>query len=122
MDKHISRLAPTGWLQKVITPWIGKEPFLRATELGKKVEEHYGLGKIPYMRVWNATQRDVADINGTSWEDSFQLLHTFKAEVERSSPGSLVDIDHHVVRYKLRGMAKEKTCFRRAFVSFRKGF
>ena len=99
MDKHISCLATTGWLQKVITPWIRKEPFLGATELRKKVEEHYDLGEIPYMRVWNATQRSVADINGTSSEDSFQLLYRFKAEVERRSPGSKVEIDHHVVRY-----------------------
>ena len=118
MEKHISCLATTEWLQEVITPWIRKEPFLGATELHKKVEEHYGLGKIPYMRVWNATHRAVADINGMSWDDSFQLLYKFKAEV-RSSPGSSVEIDHHVMRYKLRGKAKEKTCFWRAFVSFK---
>ena len=108
MDKHISCLATTEWLQEVITPWIRKEPSLGATALGKKVEEHYGLGKIPYMRLWTATQRTVADINGTSWEDSFQLLYRFKAEVERRSPGSKVEIDHHVVRYKLSGRRRRK--------------
>ena len=97
--KHISCLSTIEWLQKVITPWIRKEPSLGATALGKKVEEHYALGKIPYMRMWTPTQRAVAQINGTGWEDIFQLLYTFKAEVENSSPGSLVENDQHAVLF-----------------------
>ena len=102
-------LATTEWLQELITPWLRKVLSLGATTLGKKVEEHYALRPIPYMRIWTSNQRVVAEINGTSWEDRFQLLYTFKAEVEKSSPGSLVENDQHVVRYKLRGKAMEKT-------------
>ncbi|KAE8814617.1 hypothetical protein D1007_08139 [Hordeum vulgare] len=35
------------------------------------------------------------NINGTEWEGSFELLYTYKAEVEKASRGSVVEIDHH---------------------------
>jgi len=50
-----------------------------------------------------------------TWNESFQLLYTFKAEVEKASPGSVVEIDKHTVNYKLNGKPTEKECFRRAF-------
>ena len=42
-----------------------------------------------------------------------------------ASPGSVVELDKHTVRYKIRGKTFEKECFRRAFVCFKacwKGF
>ena len=53
------------------------------------------------------------------------MLYSFKGEVERTSPGSIVDIDHHTVEYTFRGVTKTKECFRRVFVCFeacRRGF
>ena len=47
------------------------------------------------------------------------MLYTFKAEVEMASPGSVVEIDKHIVKYKIKGKALEKECFRRAFVCFK---
>jgi hypothetical protein len=60
-----------------------------------------------------------------NWQDSFKLLYAFKGEVERASPGSIVEIDHHTVEYQLKGVKLNKECFRRVFVSFeacRRGF
>ena len=31
------------------------------------------------------------------WNDSFHMLYSFKAQVEKTSPGSVVDIDYEVV-------------------------
>ncbi|XP_047078838.1 uncharacterized protein LOC124689334 [Lolium rigidum] len=44
-----------------------------------------------------------------------KLKEKFKieGEVEKTSPGSIVDIDHHTVEYTLRGMTMTKECFRR---------
>jgi hypothetical protein len=59
------------------------------------------------------------------YSDSFQLLYTFKAEVERASPGSIVEIDKHTVEYKMNNKKFYKECFRRVFVCFKacqKGF
>ena len=49
----------------------------------------------------------------------FRLLYTFKAEVEKTSPGSVVEIDYHKEEYIVEGKRKEKNCFRRAFVCFK---
>ena len=38
--------------------------------------------------------------------------------MEMTSPGSIVDIDHHSVEYTLRGVTITKECFRRVFVYF----
>jgi hypothetical protein len=59
-------------------------------------------------------------INGP-WNKRFQLLYTFKAEVEMACPGSVVEIYTHIVQYKLKGRGKtmEKECFRRDFVCFK---
>jgi hypothetical protein len=52
-------------------------------------------------------------------KESFNLLFTFKAEVEKACPGSVVEIDHHTVDYKVNGKILNKECFIRVFVSFK---
>ena len=45
--------------------------------------------------------------------------------MERRSPGSIVETDHHTVQYTFKGVTKNKECFRRVFVVFevcRRGF
>ncbi|XP_020167209.1 uncharacterized protein [Aegilops tauschii subsp. strangulata] len=70
------------------------------------------------MRIFYAKERALDRINGP-WNESLQLLYTFKAEVETASPGSVVEIDKHTVKYKLKGKSLEKEGFRRAFVCFK---
>ena len=36
------------------------------------------------------------------WTDSFHMLYSFKAEVEKTSPGSVVNIDYEVVKGRER--------------------
>lgn len=53
------------------------------------------------------------------------MLYSCKSKVERTSPGSIVDIDHHSVEYTLKGVTRTKECFRTVFVCFeacRQGF
>ncbi|KAK1668057.1 hypothetical protein QYE76_056216 [Lolium multiflorum] len=114
-----TKLAKTRWLADIILDWLRETPSLGPTALQKKVAEKYKGMKVPYMRMF------YAKINGP-WNESFQLLYTFKAEVEMASPGSVVAIDKHTVPYKLKsGKVMHKECFRRAFVCFKacwKGF
>jgi hypothetical protein len=70
------------------------------------------------MRMFYGKEMALDRINGP-WNESFQLLYTFKAEVEMASPGSVVEIDKHTVQYKIRGKTMEKECFRRAFVCYK---
>ncbi|KAK1630512.1 hypothetical protein QYE76_004827 [Lolium multiflorum] len=119
-----TKLAKTRWLADVILDWLREDPSLGPTALVKKVVEKYKM-KVPYMRMFYAKEMALDKINGP-WNESFQLLYTFKAEVEMASPGSVVAIDKHTVPYKLKsGKVMHKECFRRAFVCFKacwKGF
>ncbi|KAK1607879.1 hypothetical protein QYE76_031552 [Lolium multiflorum] len=119
-----TKLAKTRWLADIILDWLRETPSLGPTALQKKVVEKYKM-KVPYMRMFYAKEMALDKINGP-WNESFQLLYTFKAEVEMASPGSVVAIDKHTVPYKLKsGKVMHKECFRRAFVCFKacwKGF
>ncbi|KAK1663203.1 hypothetical protein QYE76_051362 [Lolium multiflorum] len=119
-----TKLAKTRWLADIILDWLREDPSLGPTALVKKVVEKYKM-KVPYMRMFYAKEMALDKINGP-WNESFQLLYTFKAEVEMASPGSVVAIDKHTVPYKLKsGKVMHKECFRRAFVCFKacwKGF
>ncbi|KAK1652266.1 hypothetical protein QYE76_070071 [Lolium multiflorum] len=120
-----TKLAKTRWLADIILDWLRETPSLGPTALQKKVAEKYKGMKVPYMRMFYAKEMALDKINGP-WNESFQLLYTFKAEVEMASPGSVVAIDKHTVPYKLKsGKVMHKECFRRAFVCFKacwKGF
>ena len=115
--KDKSKLAKTRWVADAILDWVRETPTIGPTTLHGKLFEKYKIN-IPYMRIFYAKERALDRINGP-WNESFQLLYTFKAEVETASPGSVVEIDKHTVKYKLKGKALEKECFRRAFVCFK---
>jgi hypothetical protein len=85
-------------------------------ELQKKLKEKFKIDS-PYMRVFNGKQHAMESIYG-NWHESLKKLYSFKGEVERTSPGRIVDIDHHSVEYTLRGVTMTKECFRRVSVCF----
>ena len=70
------------------------------------------------MKLWAAREHALQNI-GHGWDDSFHLLYSYKAEVEKASQGSVVEIDHLTVQYKEKEIQNERNCFRRAFVSFK---
>ena len=115
--KAKTKLAKTRWVADAILDWLREEPGLGPTALHGKLFEKYKI-EIPYMRIFNAREKALDRING-QWNDSFQLLYTFKAEVEMASPGSVVEIDKHTVPFKIKGKSFQKECFRRAFVCFK---
>jgi hypothetical protein len=55
------------------------------------LEEDFGI-TLKYWTVWKARERAMINLYGT-WEESFQSLYSFKAEIELRSPGSVVEID-----------------------------
>ena len=99
-----------------ILDWVRETPTIGPTAPHGKLFEKYKIN-IQYMRIFYAKERALDRINGP-WNESYQLLYTFKAKVETASPGSVVEIDKHTVKYKLKGKAIEKECFRRAFCLF----
>ncbi|KAG8098713.1 hypothetical protein GUJ93_ZPchr0013g36910 [Zizania palustris] len=121
--KETQKVAKSRWCADAMMEWVTENPCIGPTALIKKIYEKYNI-KVPYMRVYYGKEMALDKIYGP-WKDSFQLLYTFKAEVEKACPGSVVEIDKHMVQYKVRGKTMEKECFRRVFVSFKacwKGF
>jgi hypothetical protein len=115
--KAKSKLAKTRWVADAILDWLRGEPELGPTTLYAKLFVKYKIN-ITYMRIFNAKEMALDRING-QWNDSFQLLYTFKAEVEMVSPGCVVEIAKHTVPFKIQGKPFEKECFRRTFVCFK---
>ena len=111
------RSAESRWIADTIKNWVQEDSNIGPTQLKKDPKKKYGL-VIPYMRVFYGKKMALDNIYG-KWSDSFQLLYTFKVEVEKASPGSVVNIDKHTVQFKINGQTREKECFRRVFASFK---
>nr|XP_020200415.1 uncharacterized protein LOC109786244 [Aegilops tauschii subsp. strangulata] len=109
--------AKSKWVADVVLDWVRKNPDIGPTALQEKIHEKYHL-TVPYMRVSRGKDKAMDMISG-KWEDSFHRLYSFKAEVEKCSPGSVVEIDKETVQYTIKGKVREKECFRRVFVSFK---
>jgi hypothetical protein len=121
--KETQKAAKSRWCANAVLEWVTENPCIGPTALIKKIQEKYSI-VVPYMRVYYGKKMSLDMIYGP-WKDSFYLLYTFKAELEKACPGSIVEIDNHMVEYKVRGKTMEKECFRRVFVSFKacwKGF
>ncbi|XP_040245799.1 uncharacterized protein [Aegilops tauschii subsp. strangulata] len=95
------RAAKRRWIADASMPWIRQNPSIGLKEIQMKLLEKYGVD-VPYGRCYNGKQMALEKIYD-KYSDSFQLLYSFKAEVERISPGSLVEIDRHTVEYQIKG-------------------
>lgn len=102
-------MASSGWIADRAKEIMTTEPNIGPKALQDRLEKKYNV-TLRYGRTWEGLQKAKDDIHG-SWEASFQLLWSFKAEVERSMPGSIVDIDVNAMG--------EKVFFRRLFVALK---
>ena len=82
------------WVAEKITPILAKTPNTTAKRLQVDLEKLYPI-KLHYTTVWKAKQRAMKNLYG-DWANTFRLLFNFKAEVEKRSPGSVVEIDTEV--------------------------
>lgn len=91
-------MATNSWVRDRVINKLRQEPTIGATALKKVSEEMYKI-KISYYVVWDGRQMALDEILG-KWEDSFDAAYSFKAELERISPGSIVEVDHVSVNGK----------------------
>jgi hypothetical protein len=77
-----------------ITPILAKTPNSTAKKLLVDLEKQYPI-KLKYTTVWKAKQREMKELYG-DWANTFRMLYNFKAEVEKRSPSSIVEIDIEV--------------------------
>src|SRR4051812_39012587 len=96
------RPATTKWIVAKVLYWVRQDRSIGPAELRTKLNEKFNV-MIPYHRVFDGKEMALDFIQG-KWTDSFHMLYSFKAEVEKTSPGSVVDIDYKVVKIKRKGL------------------
>ncbi|RLN42345.1 putative mudrA protein - maize transposon MuDR [Panicum miliaceum] len=97
-----------GWVADRLAEWLKKNPKKGAKEAKEKVESDYGI-KLKYSKAWSGMNLALQQIHG-KYEESFQLLFNWKAQMEISSPGT--------VEIELQKIGK-KMCFKRIFVALK---
>ena len=55
------------------------------------MQDEYSV-TISYDTVWRGREKALAEVYG-KWEESFEMLYRWKAEVLKRSPGSILEID-----------------------------
>ena len=88
------------WVCDQVLDWLKEDGTLGATVLKKKLKETYKVD-VTYKKVYLGKQLAMDKIYGP-WNKSFDNLYRFKAQIEESSPGSFVVIDHHTIDNKIR--------------------
>lgn len=78
------------WVASKVVKALRGNPNLGAKELQERLEIEHKV-TLQYETVWAGRQRAIDKIFGT-WEESFEDLYRFKAEIELRSPGSVVEI------------------------------
>jgi hypothetical protein len=79
------------WVASKAVTILRESPKMGAKELQDKLQKQYSV-TISYDTVWRGKKKALAEIYG-KWEDNFELLFRWKAEVLKRSPGSVVEID-----------------------------
>lgn len=83
-------MATQEWVAERVTATLKKNSSIGAKALKEKLWETYKV-VIPYSTVWKGRDRAMKKIFG-NWDDSFDWLYRFKAEVEMRCPGSVIEI------------------------------
>jgi hypothetical protein len=60
------------------------------------LEKDYPI-KVNYTTVWKTKQRALKELYD-DWANTFSMLYSFKTEVEKRSPDSIVEIDTEVTK------------------------
>lgn len=93
-------MATNAWVKDRVIAKLRQDPTIGATALKKFLEKKFKIN-ISYYVVWDGRQIALDEILGR-WEDIFQHVFSFKAELERRCPGSIVEIEHERVGNEMR--------------------
>jgi hypothetical protein len=79
------------WVASLALPILTKKPFMGAKELQTILQDQENC-TIAYETVWKGKERALAMLYGT-WEESFQLLFSWKEAVLEKMPDSVIGIE-----------------------------
>ncbi|CAL5046029.1 unnamed protein product [Urochloa decumbens] len=89
-SRVLGTMASQAWVAERAIPLLKKKSDMGAADIQKILEDKYNI-EIKYQTVWYGRQRAADKLFG-KWDDSFDWLYRFKAEVELRAPGSIVEI------------------------------
>jgi len=89
---RVKTITPSrNWVASKVVSILRDYPRMGAKELQEKLQKEHPV-TISYDTVWRGREIALMEVYG-SWEDSFELLYRWKAEVLKRSPGSVVEIE-----------------------------
>ncbi|WVZ64844.1 hypothetical protein U9M48_014311 [Paspalum notatum var. saurae] len=88
------------WVVEKVKDWLVENNKLGPKELQRRIKEKYKV-EVHYKRVYHGKEVALNQLYG-NWQESFDNLYRFKAQIEQSSLGSLVVMDHHTINKKIR--------------------
>ena len=102
-------MASNNWVAERVVEFLKEDSTMGPIELQRKLKYKYTL-EVPYNKVFRGKEKALEMIFG-KWDDSYDLLPTYRAELLKSAPGSIVELDteNH----------QEDVCFRRFFVALK---
>jgi hypothetical protein len=93
-------MATNAWVRDRVINTLRDEPNTGTAALLKELEKKYNI-KLSYYVVWDGRRMALEQLMG-KWGDSFVDAFHFKAEVERTNPRGIVDIEYARVGKKIR--------------------
>ena len=88
------------WVCSKVIDWLKEDGNVGAKELQRRLKDLYKV-QISYRKVYKGKYLAMDQLYGP-WGKSFHNLFRFKAQLEQSSPGSVLVIDHHTINNKVR--------------------
>ncbi|CAL5036095.1 unnamed protein product [Urochloa decumbens] len=90
-SRVLGTMASQAWVAERTIPLLKKKTDIGAADVKAALEDKYKI-QIPYQTCWYGRQR-AADKYFGKWDDSFDWLYRFEAEIQLRAPGSVVEID-----------------------------
>jgi hypothetical protein len=117
-SKVVGTMASQAWVAERAIPLLKKKPRMGAKAVKEELESKYNIF-INYQTLYHGMKR-AANILFGKWDDSFDWLYRFKAEVEMRSPGSVIEIDTVTVDDKIYS-SRFFCCFKASIDGFLNG-
>jgi hypothetical protein len=102
-------MASHTWVAKRVMEWLREDLTMGSLKLKNELLKKYKMD-VPYNRVFRGKEKAL-DMIYDAWDDNYDLLPTYKAELLKAVPGSVIEIDTEE--------HKAAMCFRRFFVALK---
>ena len=91
VNQYGDTMTSNNWVAERVVEFLKEDSIVGPTELQRKLKDKYAL-EVPYNKVLRGKEKAPEMIFG-KWDDSYDLLPTYRAELLKSAPGSIVELD-----------------------------